>query len=147
MRKSFELLDDAFELSALDGIVLLPADEIVGAVESIARAVGWWRRGASATIYAPTMQDGAELDSYTADSAWAGLLCSSSQFGCSLALGPKPSRGPVSSGEETIVVPLQRNRLVLFNAVSLCARLSYAAAPDGTVLWLICVSEPSGELQ
>lgn len=145
MRKSFELFDDALEASVFEDLDLLSPDASAAAVAALPRSTGWWLSDTSATVHIPSFANGELTNEVLSGAAWAGLFCSLAEPVRSLSLSAKPNAGGVVSPDNTFVVPLWRNRLVLFATASLNAAVVPSPEYGGAGLWLICASNASGE--
>ncbi len=145
MRKSFELFDNALQESELDDLGRLSAEARAMAVAALARSTGWWRGDTRATAYVPSFADGVLTNDALEKAMWAGLFCSLDQPRRSLLFSSKLNCVQAAVSSNTVVIPLWRNCLVLFDAESLAAEVIPTPAHDEAGLWLICASRLSGE--
>ncbi|SRR5258708_6461967 len=147
MQKSFELFDNAFADSVLDDLGRLSSEASAMAVSALVCSTCWWSSDTSATVHVPSFADHGLTNDALEGAVWAALFCSLDEPRRTLSLRSKFNDGQTSVSSNTVVIPLRRNCLVLFDAASLTAEVIPAPSHDETGLWLIRASCPSGEPQ
>ncbi|WP_375790677.1 hypothetical protein ACE102_25360 [Bradyrhizobium sp. vgs-9] len=123
MQKSFELFDGLVDVSALQRVTALGAEQRSALAMSLARETSWWRSGATANmqlVQCEALERGVVSD--VTDVDWIGLICASGARSVSVALGPHMDRGQENASGEALIA-LRPDRLVLFDPARIAARV------------------------